>query len=131
MAKTIIQSVIFKGVTPQQLYQTYMDPKKHAAAIGATVSIQNKAGAVFSAWDGMLKGRNLLLIKDKMIVQTWRATSWNKTDADSVLTFRIEAVKGGARIEMVHAFVPDHDYKGIKEGWPAYYWGPWKAYFKK
>jgi activator of HSP90 ATPase len=131
MAKTIIQSVAFKNVSAKQLYETYMDSKKHAAAIGAEASIQNKVGGTFSVWDGMLEGKNLLLIKDKMIVQTWRSTAWDKTDEDSILTFRIEEVKGGARMEMVHAFVPDHDYEGIKEGWPTYYWKPWKAYFKK
>jgi hypothetical protein len=29
---------------------------------------------------------------------------------------------------LVHANVPQHDHRGVSEGWPTYYWKPWKKY---
>ncbi len=128
MTKTIIQSVIFKECSPKQLYETYMDSTKHALAIGSKASVQNKVGGNFSAFE-MLRGKFLVLVKDKMIVQTWRANHWKKDDGDSILILKFEHLKGGARINLVHAFIPDHDYADIKKGWPNYYWKPWRKYF--
>ena len=130
MTKTLTQSVAFKNCSPQQLYGIYMDSKKHAAAIGSKAFVQNKVGGNFSAF-GMLKGKILALVKGKMIVQTWRSIKFRKNDEDSILVLRFEQIKGGARINLVHAFIPDHDYGDIKKGWPNYYWKPWRKYLLK
>lgn len=37
---------------------------------------------------------------------------------------------GGARIDLVHANIPDYAYAGIRTGWGRYYWKPWKVYLK-
>ena len=130
MVKTVIQEVTFKGVTPKKLYQTYMSSAGHSAATGAKAFIDPKVGGKFAAF-GMLKGRFLALVKDKLIVQTWRAVKFKKGDEDSILSLRFDKVKGGSRVRLVHAFVPDHDYAAIRKGWPRHYWKPWKRYFKK
>jgi len=130
MVKTVIQDVTFKGVTPKKLYQTYMSSVRHSAAIGTKAAVEPKVGGKFAAF-GMLKGKFLRLVKDKLIVQTWRAVKFKKNDQDSILSLSFEKVKGGSRIRLVHAFVPNHDYAAIKKGWPRYYWEPWKKYFKK
>ena len=126
MAKTIIQKVKF-GASPKRLYETYMNAKKHAAVIGSKVSLQNKAGGSFSAF-GMLKGKFLHLVKDKMIVQTWRSYKWAKSDEDSILILRFNKVKGGGQVHLIHAHVPESDYADIQKGWPSYYWKPWRKY---
>ena len=126
MAKNVVQKIRFKA-TPEQLYQTYMDPKEHAKAIGSKVNLEPKVGGKFSAF-GMLEGRFLLLEKGKKIVQTWRGDHWKKTDPDSILILNFNKIPGGGEIELIHAQVPDHDYKGVQQGWPKYYWGPWKKY---
>ena len=130
MVKTIIQSATFKRVTPRQLYETYMSSQKHGAAIGSKASVQNKIGGKFSAF-GMLKGKFLVLVKNKMIVQTWRSYKFKKADEDSILVLRFEKCAGGACIKLAHVFVPDHDYADVQKGWPKYYWKPWKKYFRR
>ena len=130
MTKTLIQSANFKNCSPKQLYEIYMDSKKHAAAIGSKAAVQNKVGGSFSAF-GMLQGKFLALVKDKMIVQAWRSSKFRKSDEDSILILRFGPVQGGARIHLVHAFIPDHDYRDIQKGWPNYYWKPWRKYLSK
>ena len=130
MVKTVIQNVTFRNCTPERLYKTYMTASLHAKAIGAPASVEAKVGGKFAAF-GMLKGQFLVLKKNKMIVQTWRAIKFKKNDEDSILVLRFEKAGSGARIKLVHAFVPDHDYAAIQKGWPKYYWKPWAKYLKR
>ena len=39
MVKTITQKVVFKNTTPQQLYELYMDAKKHTESTGVPANI--------------------------------------------------------------------------------------------
>ena len=130
MAKTIQQTVSFR-TTPGRLYDIYMDSKKHAAAIDATASIRRRAGGAFSAYGGMLRGRILLLIRGQMIVQSWRGDGWRKGDLDSILILTFSGARGGARLDLVHANIPDRRVAGIRRGWHTYYWRPWRRYLRR
>lgn len=130
MIKPIVQSVTFKA-SPKELFAMFTDSKKHSAATGAKASVSAKAGAKFTAFDGMLSGRNLLVVPDSMIVQAWRASHWKKDDLDSILIVTFSKAAGGGNVDLVHVGVPQHDHKGVTEGWPQYYWTPWKAYLKQ
>ncbi len=127
---TIQQTVEFPA-TPARLFEIYMDSRKHTEATGAKATVSRKVGGKFTAFDGMLAGRNLIVIPSHLIVQAWRATHWKKADPDSILILKFSKTKAGGRIELVHVNVPDHDHLGVKKGWPHYYWKPWRAYLKE
>jgi uncharacterized protein YndB with AHSA1/START domain len=129
-AKTIVQSVRL-AAPPEELFDSYLDAKRHGEIIGAEVTVTRRAGAPFSAWDGTLSGKNLLIVPKRMIVQAWRSSGWGEDDLDSVLTLVFTKDGPGGRIDLTHANVPDHDYEGVNEGWKQYYWQPWKAYLKR
>ena len=124
-----MQSVTFKA-SPEELFEIFTDSKKHSAATGAKASVSAKPGAKWTAWDGMILGKNLMVVPGRMIVQAWRAAHWKDSDLDSILMITFSAAPGGSRIDLVHAGVPDHDHQGVTKGWPQYYWKPWKAYLK-
>lgn len=130
MMPAIEQTRTFKA-TPAQLYELFMDSRKHAAATGAPAKISRKPGGRWAAHNGMIFGKNLLLVANAMIVQTWRAKPWKRSDLDSILIVQFSKAPGGARVELTHVGVPEHDYKGVSHGWPAYYWAPWKKYLAK
>lgn len=130
MAKTITQSVLFKNTSPEELYSLYMDAKKHAASIAADVKISTKEGSKFSAHGNYITGKNLQLIKNKMIVQSWRASDWTKNDLDSTFILQFEKKGKDAVLTMVHANIPAKHASGIKKGWNDFYWTPWKNYLK-
>lgn len=130
MANMIRQTVTLNA-SPEELFSTYLDSKKHAAVIGDKVAISRKVGARFTAFGGMLRGRNLVILPNRVIVQSWRAKTWKKRDADSILILQFRPAKGGGQIDLVHLGMPDYDYRPIKQGWPKYYWNPWKTYLKK
>ena len=130
MTKAIQQSVRFSA-PPEELFEIYMDSKKHSEAAGGAAKLSRKVGGKFTAWDGQLKGQNLQIVPNQLIVQSWRASHWKPTDADSILILRFSAVPGGGRVDLVHENVPAHDHKGVSQGWKTYYWQPWRKYLAK
>jgi activator of HSP90 ATPase len=128
MAKTIVQKVVFKNTTPKVLYNLYMDAEKHTMIAGAPAVISEKEGSKYSAHGGYIKGKNLQLIKNKLIVQTWRASTWDKKDMDSTFIINLEQNGKDVVLHAIHANVPDKDSGHLAKGWYDHYWNPWKQY---
>jgi activator of HSP90 ATPase len=126
----IIQQTVRFRTTPHALFEMVLDSRKHSKSTGMKARISRKVGGRFRAFDGMLEGENLLVVPDRQIVQLWRATHWKKEDS-SILILTFSKVAGGAQIDLVHVGVPPYDQKGVREGWPKYYWKPWKKYLAK
>jgi activator of HSP90 ATPase len=129
MPKTIQQTVRF-NVSPNRLFETYIDSKKHSAATNSKAFIDRRVGGKFSAYEGYIKGKNLFIVPNRLIIQSWRGLDWRKRDLDSTLILTFSKIRSGSRLDMVHANVPNHMYRHIKKGWFEYYWQPWKSYFK-
>lgn len=62
MSKTIYQKIIFKNSNTKELYDLYMDSKKHSIATGAPANISPKEGGRYSAYGNYIKGKNLQLL---------------------------------------------------------------------
>jgi activator of HSP90 ATPase len=129
MTPAIEQSVTFKA-TPSELYELFMDSAKHSAATSAPAKISRKVGGKWTAFGGMLLGKNLALVPNRMIVQVWRSSEWKTEDPDSILVVRFEKFGGGTTVSLTHVSVPKYDHKGVTQGWKKYYWEPWKEYCK-
>ncbi|HTB30781.1 MAG TPA: SRPBCC domain-containing protein [Bacteroidia bacterium] len=128
MTKTIVQKVVFKNTTPKVLYNLYMDEKKHTMIAGAPCKISAKEGEKYTVHGGYISGKNLQLIKDKLIVQTWRAQTWDKSDVDSTFIIHLEPQGNDVVLQAIHANIPDKHVAGVKKGWTGHYWGPWKQH---
>jgi activator of HSP90 ATPase len=106
-----------------------MSSAKHSAATGMPAKISPKVGGKWSAFGGMIVGKNLILMPNRMIVQTWRSSEWKKSDPDSILVVNFEkSASGGAQVELVHIGVPQYDHEGVTKGWVKFYWEPWRTH---
>ena len=130
MPKLVRQSVTLPA-RAEALYAIYLSPRAHAAVTGGKVTISARPGTRFSAFNGMLCGRTLQTIPGRLIVQAWRSIGWKKDDLDSTLILRFTPQGRNGRIDLVHANVPDHDYRGVNNGWKKYYWRPWRKYLAR
>ena len=130
MTPLIEQTVSFPNITPAELYELFMDSAKHSAATGMPAKVSRKLGGKWSAFGGMILGKTLALVPNRMIVQAWRSSAWKKSDSDSVLVVRFEKTKNGAAAYLAHIGVPSYDHEGVTEGWKKYYWEPWKKYLE-
>lgn len=126
----IIQQTVRFRATPALLFEMYVDTRKHTASTGAPAKVSRKVGGTFKSFGGAIHGKNVLVIPEKQIVQLWRAKHWKKEDW-SVLIVTFSKVTGGGQIDLVHVGVPAYDHKGVREGWPKFYWKPWKAFLAK
>ena len=130
MARIVKQSVLLPA-TPKELYATYLNPRRHGAFTGGKVVISARPGSNFRAFGGALKGRVLQTIPGRLIVQSWRSSSFRKSDPDSTLIIRFTPEGKKGRVDLVHVNVPDHDYNGVNKGWKSYYWKPWRKYLAR
>lgn len=127
---TIRQKVIIPA-TPDEVYEAFMDAKKHTAFTGSKATCNPKGGGHFTAWDGYISGKNIELEKGKKIVQEWKTTEWPKDYPPSRLELSLNKVKDGTEISMKHSNVPSEQAEDIKQGWIDFYWEPMKAFFAK
>ena len=130
MTSVIQAAAIFHNATPADLYELFMNSEKHSAATGAPAKISRKVGGKWSAFNGMILGKTLALVPNRMIVQTWRSSAWKTADLDSILVVRFEKTHNGAAAHLAHIGVPEDDHKGVTQGWIKFYWKPWKQYLK-
>ena len=130
MTRAIQQSVTLKA-SPEELYETFLDSKKHSAVTGAPAKISRTAGGRFTAFGGQLRGRTLLTVPKQLIVQAWRSRHWKAGDPDSILILRFRKAARGSTIDLAHVNVPAHDHQGVTQGWRTYYWKPWRSYLAK
>jgi activator of HSP90 ATPase len=125
---TIIQKVLFKNTTREVLYDLYMNAEKHSLIVNGPVEISEKVGSSFKAFGGYIKGKNLQLVKNQLIVQSWRGSDWTKKDPDSVFVITLEQKGKVVTLNMIHANVPDDKAKSLDKGWNEHYWNPWKQH---
>ena len=128
MPKTIRQTIRFRNASPQQLYELYMDQKKHALVTGAQAKITSKEGTTYSAHDGYITGKNLQLVPGRLIVQSWRASDWSEDTIDSTFILLFEANGKDSIVQMIQANVPDNQVVSLSKGWRAHYWDHWKQW---
>ena len=127
--RTIKQTALVRGATPADIYGTLMDGKRHGALSGQPTTVSPRVGGRFKVGHD-LEGKHLKLVKDKRIVQTWRANNWPK-GVYSKATFALAKATGGTRITFTQTGVPSEFYKEISTGWRTYYWAPLRRTFAK
>jgi activator of HSP90 ATPase len=128
LMRSVIRNSIPLPVPAEVLYESYLDPTKHAEITGTRVTISAQSGSPFSAFGGALSGTTLVAIPCRLIVQSWRSTNFHPEDPDStvILNFVPEGCNG--RIDLVHLDVPEVDFQGVIEAWENFYWTPWRRY---
>ena len=130
--KTISQTVAITGASPHELYEIFMDEKKHAKLVNSTAKISRAIGEGFEIYDGYIDGTNIELIQDKKIVQNWRGEEdcWPK-EHYSKLTITFEKDKDGTRATLLQEGVPEECVEDFDNGWYEFYWNPMQELFKK
>jgi uncharacterized protein YndB with AHSA1/START domain len=131
--KTIEQTVAFDA-SPRQVYDIYVDARKHAAFTGARATLANRIGGKMSVWDGHIAGEMLVLRPGKRIVQTWKTEGWPRGAAESILDIRLVSKGKKTELTMVHSGIPSKPAslaKGFTTGWHSHYWDLMRKYLKK
>ncbi|HEX4446395.1 MAG TPA: SRPBCC domain-containing protein [Polyangiaceae bacterium] len=114
----IHQEPIFTA-PPSRIYEALT--AKFAEASGAPTTGESTEGASFSAFGGFVTGRILELVKDRRVVQAWRAKSWPE-GLYSVVRFELQPEGKGTKVVFDHTGFPDEEKEHLAGGWQSNYW---------
>ncbi len=127
---TITQKIILHAL-PDEVYDTFLDSKKHSEFTHSKATGKGVVGSKFTAGDGYIIGRNLELERGKRISQEWTTTEWPEGYPPSKLELTFKKVEDKTELTMVQSGVPREQEEGLKQGWIKHYWEPLKWYFEK
>ena len=127
---TLTQKVTIPA-TPEEVYEAFVDPKKHTAFTGSKATGKAKVSGKFTAWDGYAFGKFLEFEPGKCLVQEWQSTDWPEGYPPSKFALTFKKVPEGTEITMVHSNIPADQKDELADGWEEWYWKPLKKYFKK
>ena len=130
MKETISVSESFP-ITSDKLYKAWLDSKEHSSFTGSKAVVSKGLNRKFTAYDGYISGKNLILEPNKRIVQSWRATDFPEKHPDSFIEIIFEPQKTGTKLTLKHSGIPEGMGKDYKKGWKDFYFKPMKEYYSK
>jgi uncharacterized protein YndB with AHSA1/START domain len=107
----------------------WLDSAAHSAMTGGRADVSAAVGGSFEAWDGYIRGRNLVLEPGRRIVQSWRTVEFQDSEPDSQIEITFEDAAGGAKITLRHTNLPPHGGQ-YQQGWVDNYFDPMTVYFE-
>jgi hypothetical protein len=126
MTKPIQQSVKFNA-SPKALCEMLMDSKKHSAATGGAARISRRADG--NSAPGTACSRPEPAARPEPPDRAGLALLQFPIVGSGLHPRPLLQQEGsGTRVHMVHVNVPAEDHSGVSQGWPKFYWQPWKKY---
>jgi uncharacterized protein YndB with AHSA1/START domain len=124
-----IHQTVNLPATPHQVYEALMTTKGHVAFTHVGARISPKVGGKFMAWGGYIHGKNLKLVPDSTIYQTWVPSDpkWPQGHESRVL-YSLAATPRGTRVTFTHSRVPTEHVGHLSSGWKKSYWDPLRRY---
>lgn len=111
----VIKQTVFIPAKPVQVYDAYINAKKHSDFTGGEATCNPKVGGNFTAWDGYIFGKNLELRKGTKIMQEWTTTDWPKGYPPSILELSFISKDEGTELIMTHSKVPAEQVESYRQ----------------
>ena len=113
----------------KQIYKSWLSTQGHTKMTGGTAYVSDKIGDKFTAWDGYINGRNLVLEPYSKIIQSWRSSNFENQEEDSQIEVSLSENGDETTLTLTHSKVPESGEHYIK-GWDEHYFEPMKKYFE-
>jgi activator of HSP90 ATPase len=124
------QISVMLPTSSKELYLAWLDSKEHSESTGGKAVINPEIGGTFSAWDGYITGKNLVLEPYKKIIQTWRTTDFPSDSPDSTVEIQLKDTTDGLELTLIHTEIPQGQGDDYETAWHRYYFEPMKHYFE-
>lgn len=111
------------------IYDAWLNGAEHSAMTGAKATASRLVGGAFTAWDGYITGKNLLLLENKKIVQSWRSSEFPEDAADSVLSVQLHEANDLTEVELEHKDIPPGQGVQYQSAWIEFYANPMQKHF--
>ena len=116
------------NASPEAVFEALVNPDLIQNWSGDEAKMEAVVGAEFSLWGGQMFGKNLVVEKNKKLVQEWCYEQWNEP---SQVTITIKAKGKTSVVTLLHELVPEKSVNSIADGWDTYYFGAIKEMLLK
>jgi uncharacterized protein YndB with AHSA1/START domain len=116
---------------PTTLYLAWLSAEQHSAMTGGAAKIDPDVGGKFSAWNGYITGKLVILDLGRRIVMSWRTTDFPRDASDSRVEIHFEALGGSTRLTILHTDIPEGQGEKYRAGWNEHYFTPMRTFFSK
>jgi uncharacterized protein YndB with AHSA1/START domain len=127
---TIKQSVSIKA-SAEQVYNALTSADQFSVVTGADAKISADEGGAFVCFSGQIAGRQIELVPNERIVQSWRAVNMWPEGVYSTVRFELSESGDTTTIDLEQTGHPDDATEHLEPGWHKMYWGPLKAYLEQ
>jgi activator of HSP90 ATPase len=126
----IRHNVLIPLSSPKAVYRAFVSSEEHTAFTGSEAECSARVGGRFRAWDKYISGKNVKLVKDKMIVQEWKTSEWPEGYEPSILKISLKKKGTGTQLSIIQSRVPASQVDQYDKGLYESYWEPLKQYFR-
>jgi activator of HSP90 ATPase len=105
------------------IYEVLVRGELFAKMSGAPAQIDAAPQGEISLFGGYISGRNLELIPNKKLVQTWRSKDWPE-EIESTVSFALAEDQGTTTLSFEHKGFPEDMAEHLEKGWHEKYWNP-------
>ena len=125
----VIHQEITLAAEPSRVYEALTSADQFGDLTGGVAAeLSSDAGAPFSLFGGAITGRNIELVPDRRIVQSWRGGPW-EDGVYSIVKFELEGDTAGTKLVLDHAGFPEGQRDHLASGWDTNYWEPLRQHF--
>jgi activator of HSP90 ATPase len=115
----------------ETIYNAWLDSQEHALMTESESAVaSHEIGANYKAHGEYISGKNLELIPNVKIKQSWRSDSFKESDPDSIVEVLLEEKGNVTQLSLIHSEVPEQE-SHVEQGWVDYYFEPMKRYFSE
>jgi len=117
------------NASPDVVYNAYLNSNEHTAMTGGEAKITPIVGAEFSAWDEYILGKNMELIPNQYIKQSWRTSDFPFLQHYSIVEINLQSLPNNRTLfKLKHSELEEKDIH-YKQGWIEFYFEPMELYF--
>lgn len=132
MKKEALRASATIPVAPTTLYFAWLNSEQHAAMTGTgAAKIDPTVGSKYSAANGYITGKLVVLDLGRRIIMSWRTTDFPRDAPDSRVEIHFEALGGSTRVLILHTDIPEGQGEKYRQGWNDNYFVPMRTYFSK
>jgi len=118
--KSLTQTREFKH-SAHAVFEMFMDEKKHSDLLSDKCTINREPRGLFKC-GGFVEGRNIEIVKDRKIVQSWRGGDWPVGHFSKVVLDIQPAGDHACKVLLTHEMIPAANFDDINSGWDKFYW---------
>jgi Activator of Hsp90 ATPase homolog 1-like protein len=131
MKKEALRVSTLVPTAPTTLYFAWLNAERHSAMTGGIAKIAPEVGGNFTAWDGYISGKLVILDLGRRLVMSWRTTDFPREAPDSRVEIHFEALGGSTRVTILHTDIPEGQSEKYREYWNEKYFTPMRTFFSK